>query len=142
MGFHRFCGLDLFLLPKATKWKVFYQFSYCHIIPYVNIYQSKEFGRKMNAFRNFRGDKMLDLISVLLRWIPEVHTTLCIYHFIARKLGTKALRQWPRHLEGVLENLFQILRGWSNLWTPEAKLTEEEVLPQPQRNFPITPRNA
>ena len=42
-----------------------YQFSYFHIISYGIIYQSKQFGRKMNAFKNFRGDKMLDLICVL-----------------------------------------------------------------------------
>ena len=35
------------------------------MISYGNIYQSKQFSRKMNAFKNFRGDKILDLISVL-----------------------------------------------------------------------------
>ena len=35
------------------------------MISFGNIYQSKQFGRKMNAFKNFRGDKMPDLISVL-----------------------------------------------------------------------------
>ena len=36
------------------------------MISYGTIYQSKQFSGKMNAFKNFRGDKMLDLICVLL----------------------------------------------------------------------------
>ena len=64
MGFMGFEGW-LYFLSKNAKRPVFYQFLYLHMISYGNIYQSKQFGRKMNAFKNFRGDKMLDLISVI-----------------------------------------------------------------------------
>ena len=45
-----------------------WRFVNVHTLTYysaVNTYQSKQVGRKMNAFQNFCGDKMLDLISVL-----------------------------------------------------------------------------
>ena len=64
MGFMGFEGW-LYFLSKNAKRPVSYQFSYLHMISYGNIYQSKQFGRKTNAFKNFRGDKMLDLICVL-----------------------------------------------------------------------------
>ena len=62
-----FMGFEgwVYFLSKNAKRPVFYQFLYLHMISYGNIYQCKQFGRKMNAFKNFRGDKMLDLISVI-----------------------------------------------------------------------------
>ena len=57
--------MALSFLSKTLKRIAFYLFSYFYIISYVNICCSKQFCRKIDAFKNFRGDKMLDLISVL-----------------------------------------------------------------------------
>ena len=52
---------------------------------------------------------------------------------IGQPIFSEVLRQWPRHVKEVFENLLQNPERLRHLRSLEAKLTEEEVLPQPRR---------
>ena len=78
--------------------------------------------------------RFCSFVMVLFPYHNQLRETPVRLKILEKTFWFLVLGQWHRHGEEVLENTLWILRGWAiPSWCPEAKPTDEVVLPQPRR---------